>query len=155
MANPDFSSILSRQSSDVERPKAMPIGEFVWAVKGLPRYDKSAKKGTPFVEFTAQPLEAADTVDVDELEAVLTKKDGSKKLLGDMTQRLTFYLTEDALYRLKDFLVRDCKLEEGEKTLEALIDEAPGCQFLGTIAHTPTQDGEGVYANLKSTAPLD
>lgn len=155
MANPDFSAILDRTSAEVERPKPLPIGPYAWAVKGLPRMDKSAKKGTPFVEFTCQPLQAMEGVDEDDLEAALTKKDGSKKLLGDMTQRLTFYLTEDALWRLKKFLVQDLQIEEGDRTLAALIDEAPGCQFIGTVKHTPTDDGEGVYANIGSTAPTE
>lgn len=150
--NPDFSALLSRQSAAVERPKQLPIGNYIWSIKGLPRFDKSVKKGTPFVEFTCMPLEAQDDVDQDDLEAALTRKDGTKKLLGDMTQRLTFYLTEDALWRLKQFLVRDCQIEEGEKTLEQLINDSPGSQFMGTISHTPTDDGEGVYANIKSTA---
>jgi len=154
MANPDFSAILNRQSSEVERPKAMPIGSYIWAITGLPRYDKSAKKGTPFVEFACKPLQAVE-VDAEDLEAALQKKDGSNKLLGDMQQKLTFYLTEDALWRLKKFLVTDLQIEEEEKTLQQMIDESVGCQFIGTIGHDPTQDGEGVYAQIKQTAPTE
>lgn len=154
MSNPDFAGILNRQSGDVERPKPLPIGEYTWKVKGLPNYDKSAKKGTPYVEFTCVPIAAMDSVDADDLQESLSRKSGVKQL-SDMVQKLTFYLTEDALWRLKEFLTNDLGIEEGEKTLAAMIDEAPNSEFIGTVKHTPTNDGKGVFANIGSTAPVE
>lgn len=158
MANPDFAGILNRQSGDVERPKAVPIGEYVFKIKGLPNYDKSSKKGTPYVEFTCIPTAPLDSVDPDDLAEALTRKSGNKQL-SDMVQKLTFYLTEDALYRVKEFLINDLKVateaEAEEMTLAALIDKAPNSDFIGTIKHTPTNDGKGVFANIGSTAPYE
>jgi hypothetical protein len=154
MANPDFAGILNRQSGEVERPKPLPIGEYVWKIKGLPNYDKSAKKGTPYVEFVCVPLSATDSVDADDLQESLTRKTGVKQL-SDMVQKITFYLTEDALWRLKEFLTNDLQIEEGEKTLQAMIEEAPNSEFIGTIKHTPTNDGKGVFASIGSTAPTE
>jgi hypothetical protein len=154
MANPDFAGILNRQSGDVERPKPLPIGEYTFKVKGLPNFDKSAKKGTPYVEFTCVPIAPMDSVDADDLQESLTRKSGVKQL-SDMVQKLTFYLTEDALWRLKEFLLNDLQIEEGEKTLQAMIEEAPNSEFIGTIKHAPTNDGKGVFANIGSTAPVE
>ena len=154
MANPDFAGILNRQSGDVERPKPLPIGEYLFKIKGLPNFDKSSKKGTPYVEFTCVPIEAQDSVYADDLEESLTRKSG-KKQLQDMVQKLTFYLTDDALFRLKEFMVNDLSIEEGDKTLQAMIDETANAEFIGTIKHTPTNDGKGTFANIGSTAPVE
>lgn len=158
MANPDFTGILNRQSGDVERPKPLPIGQYTWKIKGLPNYDKSSKKGTPYAEFTCVPIQALDTVDPDDLEEALTRKSG-KKMLADMVQKLTFYLTEDALFRLKEFAINDLRVateEEAEAmTLSALIELTPNSEFIGTIKHTPSNDGKGVYANIGDTAPTE
>lgn len=150
MANPNFAGILDRQSGDVERPKPLPIGPFVWKVKGLPEFGESNTKKTPYVEFTCIPLSATDEVDPEALEEALIRKSG-KKMLSDMVQKLTFYLTEDALWRLKEFLVDTLKIEEGDKTLAAMISEAPNSEFIGEIRHAPTKDGKGVYANIGTT----
>ena len=154
MANPDFAGILNRQSGDVERPKPLPIGEYLFKIKGLPNFDKSSKKGTPYVEFTCIPIEAQESVDTDDLQESLTRKSG-KKQLQDMVQKLTFYLTDDALFRLKEFMVNDLSIEEGDKTLQAMIDETANAEFIGTIKHTPTNDGKGTFANIGSTAPVE
>lgn len=158
MANPDFAGILNRQSGDVERPKPLPIGEYTWKIKGLPNYDKSSKKGTPYAEFTCIPIQALDSVDADDLEEALTRKSG-KKQLQDMVQKLTFYLTEDALFRLKEFCINDLKVATEEEadnmTLSALIELTPNAEFIGTIKHTPTNDGKGTFANIGATAPVE
>lgn len=153
MANPDFAGILNRQSGDVERPKPLPIGEYAFKIKGLPNFDKSSKKGTPYVEFTCIPVQAQESVNEEDLEESLTRKSG-KKQLSDMVQKLTFYLTDDALFRLKEFMVNDLKIEEGDKTLQAMIEETANAEFIGTIKHTPTNDGKGTFANIGSTAPV-
>lgn len=152
MANPNFNNILDRQAGDVERPKPLPIGPYVWKIKGLPEHGESNTKKTPYVEFTCIPLQAMEDVDPDALEESLNRKSG-KKMLADMVQKLTFYKTEDAIWRLKEFLTDTLKLDDanGEKTLTALVDEAPNCEFIGEIRHTPTKDGKGVFASIGTT----
>lgn len=158
MANPDFSGILDRAAGSIERPPTMPMGQYIWKIKGLPEYDKSAQKKTPYAEYTCVPTKALDTVDEEALEACLNRKTG-KKLLSDMVQKLTFYLTEDATFRLKEFLINDLKVateaEAEEMALSELIGLSPNCEFIGTIKHTPTKDGKGVYANIGDTAPVE
>lgn len=152
---PNFGNILSRAASEIERPKPMPVGSYNCAVKGMPKFGESAKKKTPFVEFTLSPMEAREDVDPDDLEQALTKKDGTKKLLSEMTIRATYYTTEDALYRLKDFL-EHCGLDvEGDASLQELVEQTNGCQVGANIRHTASDDGAGVYANLGATFKLD
>lgn len=146
----NFTDILNRQSNSIERPKPLPVGSYLWVVQGLPRQDKSAKKGTPFVEFTAKPLSAEDNVEAEDLATALTRADGQKKALQDQTRKLTFYLTEDALWRLTQFLDH-CGAGDENMTLAQRIAETPNCQFYGDITHSSSEDGEATFANISKT----
>lgn len=154
MANPNFGSILDRQSTDIERPKPHPIGNYLFVVKGVPEYGESAQKKTPFVRFTCAPMQAMDDVDADDLEAFLARKDGSKRTLPDMTKPLTFYITEDATWRLVKFL-DDCGAGEPSMSIRERIDNSSGCQFVGTIKHEASDDGTAIYANIAGTAAVE
>lgn len=159
MAQGTFGSILDKAPSEVERPKPLPAGTYVAMVKGLPRFDKSTKKGTEFVEFTMQLIEpyknedGESDVDQDDLAASLTKPSGDVVPLNERTMRNTYYLTEDALWRLKKFLVDDLGIEEGE-SFRSMIDETPGKQCLISLKHTASDDGTAVFANVANTAPV-
>lgn len=147
MAN--FTDILDRKSSEIERPKPLPVGTYLWLIDGQPKFDKSQKQQTPYVEFTCRCLQPMDDVD--------------PQALADMgghagkTQRLTFYLTEDAMFRLTN---KDGNgfLEHlgltGDESVREKISMAPGRQFLGTVRHRSSQDGAQVFAEISSTAAV-
>ena len=142
---PNFGSLLDRAPSEVEKPKPLPEGQYLWVVQGLPRYDKSSKKQTEFVEFTLKALQAGPDVDQDELATM-----GG---IADKTTRATFYLTEGSLWRLKEFL-EHCGIGEGD-SLREMIEEAQNCQVVGFIRHEASNDGESVFARLGKTASAD
>lgn len=146
MANtPNFGALLDKPSTEIEKPKPWPVGSYTCAVKGLPRFDKSSKKQTEFVEFTLQPLAAGDDVDQEELTAM-------GGLASGKTIKDTYYITEDALWRLKDFLLH-CGIEEEDGvSLRQMIEETPGKQLVVFIKHEPSQDGTSVFARVGNTA---
>jgi len=127
-------------------------------VKGLPRIDKSTQKGTEFSEYTLQMMEAADDVDEEELKQSLTKGNGDLIPLRDRSVRVTFYHTEDALWRLKKFL-NDLQIDEADdedepRTIRQRMQDVPGRQVYAHIKHSPSPDGETVYANVDKTAKV-
>ncbi len=152
-STPNFGTLLDKPSSEVERPKPLPQGSYLTIVKGLPRFDKSSKKQTEFVEFTLAVQSAGEDVDEDDLKAWMSKADGTRRSLKDATIRATYYIIEDALWRLKDFL-EHCGIEEGD-SLRAMIDEAPNSQVIAFIKHRASEDGESVFAELAKTAPAE
>lgn len=154
MAETSFGSILDKPPSEVDRPKPLPAGSYRCIITERPRFDKSSKKQTEFVEFSLHPTSAEDDVDEDDLNAVLTKGDGSVAALKDKSIRATFYLTEDAMWRLKKFLVDDLLIEEGASFRE-MIDEALNREVIAHIKHVPSDDGTAVFAQLSSTAPAE
>ena len=145
--SPNFGSILNKPMSQTERPKPLPVGSYICVVKGLPRFDKSSKKQTPFVEFTLQPLQAGDDVDAEALEDM-----GG---IVNKTIRATYYTTEDAMWRLKKFLT-DCGIDEDDnKSFDQAISETPGCQVVAHLKHQASDDGEAVYAQISGTAAVE
>ena len=95
-------------------------------------------------DATCNYLDAGDDVDQDAL-----KEAGG---IAGKSLKATYYLTEEAAYRLKEFLAH-LGIEE-QDTLRPMIEEATGKQFLGTIRHEPSQDGTRIFARLGQTAPV-
>lgn len=140
-----FASILDRPSNEIERPKPIPVGTYSGVVMGLPRYDKSSKKGTEFVEFTIGNLAAGDDVDADALDSM-----GGA---ANKTMKATYYLTEDAAWRLKDFL--DHLGIEDEGTLRERVEQTSGKSVRFFVKHEPSQDGQSVFARIDKTMPAE
>lgn len=155
MNAPNFSDILDRPASETERPKPLPAGGYLCVVKGLPRRDKSAKKGTPFVEFILQVVQPMEDVDEEALNEWAAKPDGSKRQISEATIRATYYLTEDALWRLKDFL-EHCGIEIPENaSYSQLIEQTPNSQVIAFLRHEASEDGQAIFARLGKTAPVE
>lgn len=144
-----FASILDRTSSEIERPKPLPMGTYICSVKGLPKQDVSSKKKTEFCEFTLQVLGAHEDVDADALAECL-----KGKALSEKTIRATYYVTDDAAWRLQEF-VDHCGVEDGPGiSLRQRISAIAGSQVNVYIRHKPSDDGTMIYAEVGSTAPV-
>ena len=155
---PSFTPILNKKASETEDPKLLPRGLYTFTVDKQYTIDKSPKKQTEYVRFVLHPIEAGEDVDEDELDSYLSRKDGSKKILRDVGMRLTFYTTEEAVYRLRNFLLRDLKIDNEEDLSYAqLIDEAASGDkmVMAYVKHIPNQSGDGFYAEIDRTAPVE
>lgn len=146
MSNPNFSSVLDKQADTIERPKPYPVGTYTFLVQGPPKLDKTTKKQTDFCEFTCKFLAPSEDVD----REALAEMGG----ISDKTIRNTYYLTEDAVWRLKEFLTTSLGIDGSNKSLREMLSEAPGRQFLGHIRHKPSEDGTTVFAEIDSTAAV-
>lgn len=149
----NIASVLDAPASEIKQPPALPVGSYIGRVQGLPRYDKSANKGTPFIEFTVILVSALEDVDEDDLKAVLNPPDGPSKQLKDFQYRRTFYYKEEdksSLWRFKKF-IEHCGFDPDEGTprqqAESVINSEVGIH----LKHTPSQDGESVYAEIDKT----
>lgn len=144
-----LADILSKQSSAVERPKPLPVGSYICIVTGLPRQDKSTKKGTDYFEWVLKFQSAGDDVDEEALTAALGDKN-----LSERTIKVTYYLTEDALWRLIQFLDH-CDAGDEDMTVAQRVNETPNCQVGIYLKHVPSDDGETMYANIGKTFKVD
>ena len=124
---PNFASIMDESPDHVEQPKARPIGPYIFIV-GAPINGKSKKKGTPFVQFPLRALSAEDGVDPDALEEA-GGIDGFKT-------NITFYLTEDSVFRL-DLFHEHCgiDLKTSKTSRRTRCEEVVNAQVLGIVGH--------------------
>lgn len=152
MAKPDITSVLDMMPDEIERPKPLPPGAYVCIIKERYTQDKSPKTETPYFEFALHPVEALENVDEDALNEVLTRANGEKKKLSDMTIRARFYDTRDADYRLKKFLLDDCQLPN-DGSIGQIMENTIGCQVIANIKHTSFNND--TFVDLKSTQPVN
>ena len=136
MAN--LSHLLGKKSSEIEKPKPFPVGHYLWVVTSFAIIESSKKK-TPGIEFELKMLEAKDDVDEDEL--ALVKNPNERK------KRMQVWITEDSLWRLTELLVT-FGVDDPERTLEELIPETVGCQFVAAIMHEPIEGTVDVFDKI-------
>lgn len=142
---PNFASILDESPTEVNVPPPMPQGTYTCVIQGAPRYDKSAKKGTDFVEFTLRPISAGEDVDDEDL--------ANAGGLEGKTLRATYYLTEDAIYRLDEFH-EHCGIDLTDgKSRRSRNDEVVNAEVGVFVKHRPSQDGSRIYAEIGRTMP--
>lgn len=149
---PNIAALLDRAPADIERPKPLPQGGYHCIIKGMPEHGKSSKKQTPFVKFNLQPTAAMDDVDEEALAEWMKRPDGTSRTLADAKIDGTYYLTEESLFVLKDFL--EHVGADGE-TLRQQIEQAVNSEVIAYIKHEPSQDGQSVFAKLGRTAPVE
>lgn len=134
--------ILSKQAKDIEAPKPYPVGTYVCLVDGVPTLEKVGKNQTDAFIFNTkivQPIEVDQTA-MAEFGAIAGKP-----------LRQTFFVTEDAIYRLKTFLVDSLGIDD-TLSIKAMIPQAMGKQFIATVGHRASEDGTRIYSEVKGTA---
>jgi len=145
MANANLSTILDRPATEFNAPPPMPTGGYHCVITGLPEQIESSQKKTPGLRFLLKPVGIDEDVDEKELEAIGGLE--GKIIRNDM------WLTENSAFMLREFL-EHCGIDSEGKTLAGMIDEAPNCEVMVYIKHTPLQGREGFRAEVAKTAPV-
>jgi len=140
---PDFNSLLDKDPLSYERPPTAPEGEYLLLIKGR-TYGQSAKKKTPLVDFQYGVIAPMPSIPEEALQGI----DLTKVKLHD-----EFYLTEDAMYRLREFFeIVGCV----QGTTRESIDAAVGMQVIATVGHETSQtDPSRKYANIRGYLKAD
>lgn len=120
----DFSTLLSKPADEVKRPPALPAGSYFGVIEKH-AFDESREKKTPYVSYTVKLTgEYGDDVDAEGVEGI----DIAKR-----TMRKDFYLTEDALWRLKEF-IESCGVPSVGRSLGEIIPEVVNCRVLCEVS---------------------
>lgn len=133
----DFRTLLSKSTDTIERPKPLPQGTYYGTISRH-EFGESSNKRTPYVRFHLQLTGPSDDIDPDMMEGI----DCTKKTL-----RRDFYLTEDALYRLKDFM-ESLGIETAGRSLGEVIPETTGMPVMISVTQRNSQDGKEVYNDV-------
>lgn len=135
----NFQDLLKRPVDSAKRPEAKPAGTYLGTIKEY-KFDESSKQKTPFVRIIVNNVSPGADVDATLLEGVdLSKWNPGKD----------YYLTEDALYRLKELLV-SCKIPTEGRGFDETIPELRGQPVQFVVTQRPYEDkssGEMLLAN--------
>lgn len=129
MATADFKSILSHKVGSIEKPKPLPTGTYLAIIEGWEASEIGQKK-TPGARVTFKLLQPEADVDMDQLEEL-----GGLAAVTKRKVNTTLWLTEDALYRAKEFIEDVCKIDVGERTLGECFPDMVGCQVKVVLKH--------------------
>lgn len=142
----NFAEILSRPVESAERPKPLPAGTYRLQITGF-EYGSSSKKQTPYVRFNYSVVSPMQDVNTEQLAGIDL---AAKKLRDD------FYLTADALYRLREYLEKKLNLNVSGRPFGACIAEVPGKTVIASVVQNPSQrEGDDSIYNEISGYAID
>lgn len=144
----DFNAILNKNVDEAERPKPLPAGTYRMKIDSH-EFAESRLKQTPYCRVHLVPVEPQDDVDAEQLEAVKAQVD------GDLTRKRVssdFFLTEQAMWRLRNFMENVLELKTDGRSFAEVIPEMDGMTCLASITHQTSQNGEETYANISGFA---
>lgn len=119
----DLSSLLKRPANAAVKPQALPMGDYKGIVKSF-SYDDKNRNNTPYVRLQLGLIEwPADATEADRSQ--LDGQGNSVPVdLSKRNLRVDFFLTDDAFYRLTDF-IKSCGLPAGQN-YDELIPQLVG-----------------------------
>jgi hypothetical protein len=145
----DFAAILSHKADEVEKPRAVPEGEYFLNIRGHKARTYKDKEGieVPILDFNYGITEPGMGVNKKELAA--RKIDISKKQL-----RSSFWLDDENLWRLTDFFEK-AGLNVKGRSYNELLQEVVGREIIGVVtirkSQIPGDDQE--FNDVKSFKP--
>jgi len=142
----NFTDILNTPMGNIEKPKPRPVGTYIGVVTKAPEIKKIGQKETLAAIFDVKVISPGPDIDASELAAA-----GG---IGERHLRVTQFLTEDALWRLKNFLLALGIEDDARSTIGQLLSQVPGRQAMFKIKHRPSQDGSELYEEVDSVAAL-
>ena len=144
----DFTQLLAQKPDDTVMPAPLPQGTYSATIRGHETGVSSQKK-TPYVEFKFggfQPQADVDQTDWQNWASVGGRQEKA-------TMSTEFYLTENALFMLKNFLEEVCGISTQGRSYADCLAETPNISVLISVKHTISQkDNKTIYAEIQSIA---
>ena len=150
MSNPNFAGILDLPMNEIKEPALIPTGTYR-AMLGQFKIDVAKNENqTPFCEYPVTLISPEGDVDETEFADF-----GGIAKLAKVKQRLTLYLTEDSLFRAKEFVANTLGLgEEDAPNLRIGFQAGVNQTILVTIGHRLDKKTNKPRAEITGTAPV-
>ncbi len=140
----DFSKFLSKKVDEVKRPVNFPTGSYSGMVMNH-EFGKSSQKGTPYCRFYIKLLGPLEDVDPELFE----NAGGIEALNKRKPLKMDFYLTDDAQYRLGEFLTFGLELSTTGRPFDEVIPESTNCEVGVHLTLDPSESRKGeFYMNI-------
>lgn len=140
----NFSHLLEVPVNSVKRPPTKPAGTYYGVVMSY-KFDESKKERTPFVRFTFGNLQPGSDITPEQLRTV----DGEEIDLSKWQPHTDYYLTQNALYRLREFL-ESLGIPIDGRSFSETIPETKNLPVILTVIQQPsTKPGdESIYNQI-------
>jgi|SRR6516165_6852787 hypothetical protein len=141
---PNFSHLLDKPIDSVKRPPVKPPGTYFGNIESY-KFDESKNEKTPYVRFTFNNLQPGPDIHPDQLK----DQDGESIDFSRWKPTRDFYLTENALYRLKEFL-ESLRVPTSGRSFTETIPESKGLPVILTVVQTPSNKpgSDDIYNNV-------
>lgn len=155
----NFMDALNTRVGDIEKPKLMPVGTYIWAVN-KPHKESTSKDGKWFtIEVPVvpkMPYDAAEDVDQDDLAAYgnLAGAPNSIRFMLDTTGGENDL--EKFKYNLKRFLLDTLRVEgDDDSTIKELLAKGIGAEFVAQATHRHVPERDETFCDVKNWAPME
>ena len=128
-----FQDILKSKAADIQSAPVAPEGHYVLKVGGYQMGTAKSENKTPFANYDMGVTRPCQDVDMPESGIDFTKKKFFKK----------FYITEDAVFRMKKFLMAcGVECEDTEDSLKECMDLAKGAEVIAAVTIETGKNGD-------------
>lgn len=121
---PDFSKLMNRPAGEAKKPPVLPVGDYA-GVLGQWEVGDNNKNRTEYVRFPVRLTGWPDDVTGEDREGI----DLSKRQL-----RRDYYTSDDAMYRLDEF-IRSCGIDPSGRSYAEVLPELVGKPVIVEVRH--------------------
>lgn len=148
----NFNHLLNKKMDEVERPALLPVGTYEGVIKGSEFGEARNEDKSPICTFQIQITGTTEDIDPEDLV------DSKGKPIDPAGRRFRrdFFLTEDSLWKLKEFL-ESCGISTDGRSFGEAIPEAKNAPVLVTL-NTAESKGGDTFNNIQrltGTANVD
>ncbi len=147
----NFQDLLKKPMDSVKKPAAKPAGTYFGVIKEY-KFDESAKKKTPYCRVILHNISAGPDVQIEDT-ATHTAAEVTETI-GKWNPGVDYYLTDDAIYRLKE-LIESCKIPTQGRGFDESIPELRGMPVQFEVTQRPSDDGETLYNDIGKVAGVE
>ena len=154
----NFSDILKKKASDIERPPILPPGTYTFQVAKVPTFETrtSAKGSWDVIDFILQPVEADEDVSPEALAEYGSFSPASQLRNTFMFDQNDAAAVDRTLFRMKQFIIEHLKVDaSADATLSELLPQTMGLRCKAFVKNEARKDDpETMDARISRTAPV-
>ena len=150
---PDFSSILNKKASDIEKPPLPPQGTYRFRISKIPEFTEASSGEWDILNVLVQGVEAMDNVDLDDYKGEITGIRLRKSFLFNKNDEVEFAKTE---YQVRQFLENHVEVLQDDMSIGEALNDCVNAEFLGDVSWREDKRTEGDFqADIGRTAPVE
>lgn len=144
----NWQDILNKKPEDAEKPKPTPTGTFLATIVKYEFKEAKNDKQTPYVQYHVKLISPEADVDMQSLNEA-----GGMEKVSARVMYLDFYMTDDSMWRHRDFLEKTLGINFAGRGWQPVIDEALNKNLRVHVAQTISKkDNATIYSNIDDTA---